>query len=468
MFNRKKENLGKAYKNSSVPSRVLGLLVIIVIIIIFWNFVIPYMVGHQTIEDDYEKFDDVTGAEIQAFTERVEESSPAIIENPTSDSGKLAVVDDKNRIEDAKKQGGSAIAALMPVEQSSDNDIAAQLAEMAKKAVTTESPRQKEASRNTDWITQSRAKTAEKRTSGNQSEPTDSNSENQNKYEEKDVLSEIPSDILEELIRMEEGGSSYQMVKQIYSAARESSKKTSNGFVAIKTDATRPNKEASLGRDSRYSGNSEGTNSNGNTDSLDANEKPIIINQGKMISAESGFPIDSRFNKDFVLTIDSGALAGATLSCSYTRTDNVLIPTCSDITYMGEAAPITAVMLNPMTMGPVIEQYRDDETLLEMMGLLITGAAKVYGENKLKQGTRSQVSDTQTVTSQNLSDSELVAGSVSTIVGNLSSLALQKFVEPDIINVPAKVPMMVALLKPLRANWKLEKPLEPGVDYYEQ
>jgi hypothetical protein len=468
MFKRNKENLGKAYKSSSVPTRILGGLFVIIMIVLAWNFILPAMLGKNSIQEEYDSFSDVTGAKINTFAANVEESSTAVIEDLNTESGKLAFKEDEERIAKAKKSQGSAIAALVPVEEEGPNNIADQLAKLAENITGSSEKPTRTAKANTDWITQSRKRSTTPVESSSSRNNANSEELTEPQKTKKDVLADIPSDILEKLIQNEMGSGAAAKAGEIYAATRSSMGYTSSGFVPVKDIAANTRQtENQRGGGQRSANRGEATGSDQKNIDI-AGDLPIIIAQGNMLSAESGHPIDSRFNKDFVLRVNSGQLNNATLSCSYTRSNNVLIPTCSDITFKGETAELTAVMLNPMTMGPVIEQYRDDETLLEMMGLLITGAAKVYGENKLQQGTRSEISDTETVTTQDLSDSELVAGSVSTIVGNLSALALQKFAEPDIINVPAKVPMMIALLQPLRANWTFKKSLEPGVDFYEQ
>ena len=450
------KNLSRTFKAASPGQKIIGLLFICVVLSIAWYLWPSSIKSKQADTEDYQ--DTKAKAQVGSFNLKSDKTNYSVIENPNSPQGRMAKKADEERVKNQQRQGKSAIAAFTKeAEEFEDEKPAAidmkaslkdALASLKKKNEIKIQPR------DTSWINGAKPNVVI-RNEGEKVVEVISDEQRR-----KNLLKNIPPEQLAELMNKYKTDAKSKMMALSRSRGNIEGG-TSGGFKLISDPSQKidPVDNGSAKSSYRSNGDSKGNN--------DGSEVVIntIIPQGSKLSSYSGRPIDSRFDTSFVLTIDMGQLEGATLSCRYKRSNDYLIPACSDITYQGQTVSVTAAVLNPDTMGAIINQSKDSETLLKTLSLLVAGTAAVYGENKFAQGTTVSTKDSTVVQESNLTDSELVAGAATTVIGTLNAEAMRYFLSEDIINIEPYESMIITLLKPIEAPWIMKKPLVNGVDY---
>lgn len=451
-----KFSLTKLKKGASRSTPAQKLLTLLFLVAVIGIVVYLWPEGSSKNTNEVEDYSDTASkAKVGGFNVRGNDNNYSVIEDPTTPQGKMALIADRERVLKDQRSGKSSIAAFAQEKQLAVNekndagdkdDVRANLKEALAKLK--KSPQK----RDTSWINNNK-KPEPKVNTVTISEKPMTEEERINK-----ILENIPAFQLQEEIEKYTKQTQGKLSALASSKARVEAG-ASGGFKLIDIPEIEVASSTVTEDSSQPAVNSQNAN---NTEEVEFN---TFLPQGAKLSAYSGRPIDSRFNTNFILTIDYGALAGATLSCNYQRNSDYLIPSCSDMTFERETVSIVAAVLNPDTMGAIINQSRDSETLLKTLALMVTGTAAVYGENKFAQGTTVSSSDTTVVQEQNLSDSDLIAGSATTVIGTLSAEAMQYFMEDDVINIKQNESMIITLLQPIKAPWITKKPLVDGVDY---
>lgn len=452
-----KFSFGRLKKNASRAEPAQKLIIFIFILFIIGLVYYLWPQDKTLNKNDIENYTDTKSkALVGGFNVRDNSDNYSVIEDPTTPQGKMALAADKERVLRDQKDGKSSIAAFSqdnpePKGTTNGKISGEDVRENLRKALANLKSKPDE-KRDTSWI-------------DNKSVPPVIKDKKPVinvilSEEEKmmQILENIPADQLAEIMNNYRSEAQSKLMALARTKATVE-KGNSGGFKRIPMPD-----ETIADVQTQSEGNTLVSKSNGDSSETE-DEFSTFIPQGAKLSAYSGRPIDSRFDKNFILTVDYGGLEGATLSCQYTRSNDYLVPSCSDITFERQTVSIVAAVLNPDTMSAIINQSKDSETLLKTLSLLVTGTAAVYGENKFAQGTTVSSNDTTVVQEKNLSDSELIAGAATTVIGTLSSEAMRYFMEDDIINIKPNESMIITLLQPIKAPWITSKPLISGVDY---
>jgi hypothetical protein len=449
-FQQKIDNLKNSLSNLNSTQRLL--LVILSSLMVFALYTVYQITATEDVVDfGYEDFADVSGkSRVDIGISDGEEVNTSVIENPNTIQGQLAIEELKREQVLKENQGQSTIATFYDRENAKNtldniNRTANNGAdELRKQLSSLTSNDTKKPNRKPNWIDGDS-------NSNSSSNGANINSSNENKNE--DLLANIPKAQLDRLLRSSVDRKKIKLQQAMSSMAKYNNVAPVN--LAL----------MSLPKDLQtQSENGSASDLASNSAVMDEKEFAVYIEEGSQFSIRTQWPIDSRINPKFIMKVDNGQLAGATVSCQYNRVDNILIPKCTTMTFKKMTVKISAIVLDPFTMRGIVDQDRDSENLLKTLGLFATGAMQVYGESTLNNNTQVTTSETSTIETQTLSEKELIQGSVATTVGSLQANALNYFNSPDILTIKENTPMLLTLIAPLESNWDV-KNLKKGVDY---
>lgn len=186
---------------------------------------------------------------------------------------------------------------------------------------------------------------------------------------------------------------------------------------------------------------------------------PMLLAPGESIVVTLPFDIDSRVPGPFIMNAVSKPFKGAALRCTWIDNGDFLVPSCSDMTIRGKTGKLEAMVINPRTMGRIVDQDVDDDLLFKSIARISASLIGTWGVEKLKTGNKVVENTTSgTISSENtLTDRDIFLGAAASTIGDLTSTAEQYYQSPSVKTIKAGEAMILVMTRPLPDWWGFKK-----------
>lgn len=185
----------------------------------------------------------------------------------------------------------------------------------------------------------------------------------------------------------------------------------------------------------------------------------ILLQPGDYIVAEVRYPVDSRITTEFVVYGVEEPFNDARILCKPKDLGDFIVPVCTQMAMGKQMIKISATAINPRTMGGIVEQDVDNDTLLKNLALVGSTLLTTYGPNKLKSGEKvTENAQTGTVRTENtLSDRDIFIASLTQSMGSVAKNAADYYSKDAVKTIPAGATLMLVLNSPVPDVWGITK-----------
>lgn len=235
-------------------------------------------------------------------------------------------------------------------------------------------------------------------------------------------------------------------------AQGDSEFKTSAGIVMIASTET----DGGAGGNAFAGGQSDRGKGSGQNDK---DTPPMLLAPGESIVVSLEYDVDSRVPGPFIMNGYAKPFKDAAFRCTWSDNGDFLVPNCNEITMLGKTGKMEAMVINPKTMGRIVDQDVDDDLLFKSIARISANLISTWGVEKLKTGAKVVINDaTGTVSQENtLSDRDLFLGAAASSVSDFNSAAENYYQSPSVKTIKAGSTMILVMTRPLPDWWGIKK-----------